>query len=146
MKMFNELFTYNRHCNQQLAAAFVAHSLVVDTKSVALFSHILNAHHIWNFRILGQRPEYKVWQAREPESFAAADQRHYEQTLDILDRIDLSGELTYATSNGQPFANTVGDILFHVINHSTYHRGQIALLFRQQGLEPLITDYIFYRR
>ncbi|QLH28398.1 MAG: hypothetical protein HWD63_02710 [Candidatus Parvibacillus calidus] len=37
------------------------------------------------------------------------------------------------------------DIIFHIINHSTYHRGQIAMEFRQSGLEPLNTDYIFYK-
>ncbi len=143
---FNGLFVYNLDCNQRLAAAFANDSSRFDAKSVALFSHILNAHHIWNCRILGQLPAHRVWDVRPVESFAAADRAHYEQTLKILDRIDLSVEMAYKTGAGQPFSNTVGDILFHVINHGTYHRGQIALLFRQHGLEPLVSDYIFYRR
>ncbi|MGG1633398.1 DinB family protein [Paenibacillus sp. NRS-1760] len=30
--------------------------------------------------------------------------------------------------------------------HGSYHRGQIALLLRQAGAEPILTDYIIYER
>lgn len=36
---------------------------------------------------------------------------------------------------------TLGELIQHAINHSTYHRGQIALLLRQLGYEPPWTDY-----
>ena len=29
----------------------------------------------------------------------------------------------------------------HVVNHSTYHRGQVTLMLRQLGAEPLPTDF-----
>jgi uncharacterized damage-inducible protein DinB len=32
-------------------------------------------------------------------------------------------------------------LMQHVINHSTYHRGQVALTMRQLGAEPLATDF-----
>ena len=37
-------------------------------------------------------------------------------------------------------------MLFHFVNHSTYHRGQIASNLKEHGIEPLVTDYIFYKR
>lgn len=52
----------------------------------------------------------------------------------------------YKTSKGDAFQNTVKDILFHIINHSTYHRGQIAANCKEYGIEPLMSDYIFYKR
>lgn len=36
---------------------------------------------------------------------------------------------------------TLGELVQHVFNHSTYHRGQVALLIRQLGYEPPSTDY-----
>lgn len=36
---------------------------------------------------------------------------------------------------------TLGDLVQHILNHSTYHRGQVALLLRQLGHEPPSTDY-----
>ncbi|MGK6349863.1 DinB family protein [Parapedobacter sp. DT-150] len=143
---FEELFTYSRYCNQRLAAVLMEPSTAVDQKSISLFSHILNAHQIWNSRIQQQPSTHGVWEIRPLGEWAEIDLRNYDQTLGILKTCVLTDPVAYTTSNGQPFTNTVGDILFHIINHSTYHRGQLALLFRQQGLEPLLTDYIFYKR
>ena len=36
--------------------------------------------------------------------------------------------------------------MLHVVNHSSYHRGQMALLLGQEGKSPPATDYIFYLR
>lgn len=35
-------------------------------------------------------------------------------------------------------------IMEHVVNHGTYHRGNITAMLRQQGVEGVPTDYIFY--
>ena len=32
-------------------------------------------------------------------------------------------------------------LMQHVVNHSSYHRGQVALTMRQLGAEPLATDF-----
>jgi len=145
MKSFFEtLFRYNLHCNQQLAGIFEREATRVDAKSAALFSHILNAHHIWNSRILGRKTEYGVWDDHAIDAFAAMDRLNHEDTLHILDMGNLATEIAYRTTAGSPFVNKANDTLFHVVNHSTYHRGQIALLFRQNGIEPLPTDYIRY--
>jgi uncharacterized damage-inducible protein DinB len=36
---------------------------------------------------------------------------------------------------------TLGDLIHHLLNHSTYHRGQVALLLRLLGQTPPATDY-----
>lgn len=40
----------------------------------------------------------------------------------------------------------IKDIMFHIVNHSTYHRAQIATELKDHGIEPLKTDYILYKR
>ena len=35
----------------------------------------------------------------------------------------------------------LADLIQHLLNHSTYHRGQVALLLRQLGRTPPATDY-----
>jgi uncharacterized damage-inducible protein DinB len=37
-------------------------------------------------------------------------------------------------------------MLFHIVNHSTNHRGQIAVDFKSNGITPLGLDYIHYKR
>ena len=32
-------------------------------------------------------------------------------------------------------------LMQHLANHSTYHRGQVALMLRQLGAEPMPTDF-----
>lgn len=143
---FEELFRYNQHCNQQLASIFEQERKKTDAKSVALFSHLLNAHHIWNSRILERKTDYGVWDNHAINAFAAIDRLNHEETWGILAAFDLANKITYQTTTGTPFVNTVRDTLFHVVNHATYHRGQLALLFRQNGIEPLVSDYIRYKQ
>lgn len=145
-KFLTELFEYSNHYNQQLSEVFLAHADKTSEKSVKLFSHVLNAHHIWNNRIEGIRPLVTVWQVHDASVFKKMDQENYENSIRILRNFDLEKELSYTNSQGQQFSNNIRDILFHVINHCTYHRAQIATEFKQAGLEPVTTDYIFYRR
>jgi uncharacterized damage-inducible protein DinB len=55
-------------------------------------------------------------------------------------------ELTYHNYTGDPYVNNVEMIMIHLVNHSSYHRAQIALLLRQKGFEPINTDFITYDR
>ncbi len=43
-----------------------------------------------------------------------------------------------------PFRGTqvsLGHLMQHLANHSTYHRGQVAVMMRQLGAKPLATDF-----
>jgi len=56
---------------------------------------------------------------------------------------------TYAYNNmkGEPFVDPYEDTLLHVVNHSTYHRGQIITMLRQGGVKTVpSTDLIHYLR
>jgi len=35
-------------------------------------------------------------------------------------------------------------LMQHVVNHSTYHRGQVAAMMRQLGAEPVSTDFFLF--
>jgi len=147
MKTFwKNLFEYSHHCNQGLFKLFAENTDRASEKSVRLFNHIINAHQIWNGRIEGIPQAAGVWDVRPAGDLKDLDAANFRNTLEILDKISLTAVIHYTTSKGTPFSNTVGDILFHAVNHSTYHRGQIALEFRQAGIEPWGTDYIFYKR
>lgn len=145
-KFFTELFEYSNHYNQKLAEVFFACAGKTSEKSIKLFSHMLNAQHIWNHRIEGITPLVTVWQIQEVAVFKKMDQENYEHSLKILQNFDLEKELSYTNSQGHQFGNNIRDILFHIINHCTYHRAQIATEFKQSGIEPVTTDYIFYKR
>ncbi len=62
---------------------------------------------------------------------------------------DMSLEHTvqYYNTKKENFKQPVWQIVLHVVNHSTYHRGQLINMLRQVGVEKLPqTDFIFWTR
>lgn len=143
---FKALFEYGHQTNQKLGGIFNDNPDKTTEKAVKLYSHILNAHRVWNNRIGSRQPIFGVWEIHPIQDCGNIDEMNYTHSLFILDNFDLNEVVNYTNTKGHTFNKSVRDILFHVINHSTYHRGQIATEFRQNGLEPLVTDYIFYAR
>jgi len=143
---FKTLFEYNYDCNQKLAEAMNASPDKISEKALKLYSHILNAHQIWNKRIVPGPAAFGIGDLHSMRDFKHIDKVNYDDTLLIIDTLDPEDIINHPKIKGKPFSKKIREILFHVINHSTYHRAQIATEFRQNGLEPLATDYIFYER
>jgi hypothetical protein len=97
-------------------------------------------HQIWNARILNQIT-FGVWQINADNSLLNINSDNYNHSCKILNERNLDEIITYKTSKGQEFSNSIQGILFHFINHSTYHRGQIAMLMKEAGLEPILIIY-----
>ncbi|PRD56839.1 DinB family protein [Sphingobacterium gobiense] len=146
VQFFKELFDYNHECNQKLAQAIIFLREQLPEKVVGLYSHILDAHQIWNNRIDPREKTFGVWQIHDTADFINLDLKNYRHSLSILERSDLTQVINYKNSTGRHFNSSIRDIVFHVINHSTYHRAQIATEFRQSSLDPLMTDYIMMKR
>lgn len=143
---FKELFQYSFTMNQQLIEELKHNEAHFSEKALELLNHIINAQQIWNSRIKSVPEPTKVWELHPSVQLETINKNNYQQSLAILDEMELDHNIHYKNSRGQEFTNTVRDILFHVINHSTYHRAQIATEMKQAGLKPLTTDYIFYKR
>ncbi|MPS71649.1 MAG: damage-inducible protein DinB [Chryseobacterium sp.] len=142
---FQDLLEYNLYYNQLLIQNFLVNNYVWTEKSKNLLNHILNAHQIWNARILDQ-DTFGVWQTNSDGKLLDINQSNFENSIKILNERNFDEIIAYRNSKGDDFQNSIQGILFHFINHSTYHRGQIAMLMKQAGLEPINTDYIFYKR
>lgn len=74
------------------------------------------------------------------------DTDNFKETLRIIDEYKLNKVISYSNSTGKEFNNSIQQILFHVANHFSHHKGQIISDLRQNGITPLLTDYIFYKR
>jgi len=111
-----------------------------------LFSHVLNAQHIWAKRIFREEPEYDIFQIHSMGDYENIHLRNSEFLLQIIRTKNLEELVIYTNSKGENYVNAVSDILFHVVNHSTYHRGQVAAQFRLNGITPPSTDYIMLKR
>ncbi len=53
---------------------------------------------------------------------------------------------TFLNSKGVKSTLPTWQIVLHVVNHGSYHRGQVATLLRQSGFTPPGTDLIMFYR
>lgn len=140
------MFEYNQFANQQIIRCFIEDGFS-EEESIRLFSHLINAHHTWLARLQEKNPMFDVWEIHVKNSFFEVDSENHRQTLELLQNTtDLEMNINYTNSKGKAFRSSFQDILMHIINHSTYHRAQIARMIRLNGLVPPNTDYIFYKR
>lgn len=146
VEFFEELLDYSHQCNQNLIQIIMNNEHKVTDKALQLINHILNAHQIWNNRIQSESTPFGVWQIHDLQALSDIDQTNYNHSVRILRQYDFNDHIVYVNSRSESFKRTVRDILFHIINHTTYHRGQIATVFRHTGIEPLVTDYIYFRK
>lgn len=59
---------------------------------------------------------------------------------------EMMREIEYFISTGDRFSNSVTEIVIHMVDHSTYHIGQLMNAVRGFGIEPVSTNYIHYLR
>jgi uncharacterized damage-inducible protein DinB len=53
----------------------------------------------------------------------------------------LNEPLTVRRNNGEMITLPLGAMMMHVADHGTYHRGQLATMFKQAGVEPVYLPY-----
>jgi uncharacterized damage-inducible protein DinB len=66
--------------------------------------------------------------------------------LERLNEPELQRWFLYQSTEGDQFRSVVADVLTQLHGHSLYHRGQIAMLVRAAGGQPVETDFIFWSR
>ena len=144
---FKELLEYSHYYNLEVIKKFNDGDLefMIPERAIKLLSHTLNAQKIWNDRIAGEKDRVDVWGDIKVEEMERAESLNFEETIGVLEKEDLDRIVQFQNSKGESYQNSVRDIIFHIINHSTYHRGQIATEFRKQGIDPVVSDFVYYR-
>lgn len=142
----NQLFDYNFYCNKKLIETCILQEKVPE-KTNALFSHILNDHHIWNARILGKEASYTIAQIHPVKEWGDIHYENQRSSFEIITNADdFEKRIDYENTEGRLFTSTMREMLFHIVNHSTHHRGQISINFRENDIEPVPMDYVLYKR
>jgi uncharacterized damage-inducible protein DinB len=113
--------------------------------------HIFQADSVWLDRLHG------VSTASLSTYDPAADFAGFSrQWLAVLDRwvswaeglgaSEWDRTVEYRNTRGEPDSQQVWRIVLHVVNHASYHRGQITTMLRQLGYKPAASDLIMYYR
>jgi uncharacterized damage-inducible protein DinB len=153
----HELYLYNHWANQRALTSAAALSAAEFTRDMGnsfgslrdTLAHILSAEWIWLERWFGRSPKTMlpasdfptVESLRQRWDTVEQDRNRFIRPL-TPDRLRES--VAYSNRAGEPFAYPLWQQMAHVVNHSSYHRGQVTTLLRQLGAEPLNTDLLLY--
>ena len=153
------LYEYNAWANQRSLAA--AQKLTVEqfTKPMGssfssirdTLAHIYGAEWIWLERFQGRSPSAlpNMSQFPDVQTLREAWLVHEERLLAFvagLTQADLDRTMEYKTLKFGVYSNPLWQSMLHVVNHGTYHRGQVTTLLRQLGAQPVLLDLMhFYR-
>ena len=114
--------------------------------------HIMGAEEIW----------LKRWKGESPTSlYTAADFPTFDGMVshwDMLEHdlmgfchmlkseVDIMRVVAYRDMKGNPHSEPLWQLMQHLVNHSTYHRGQVVTMLRQLGVKPVSTDLVYFYR
>jgi uncharacterized damage-inducible protein DinB len=131
-----------------------AEDLVRDTGTsfgslLGTLSHILCSQRVWLVRfegkILARVPDltdFPDW-----ETLTAAWNETSAELgffLASLTAEQVSADLTWTSLEGVSYTRPLWQPVLHLVNHSTYHRGQVVSQLRQLGYEPPSTDLVYF--
>jgi uncharacterized damage-inducible protein DinB len=99
--------------------------------------------------VVGREPEWAQARFADVASVEArwSDAEHEVQIfLEGLTDERLKTRMAFQFFPGQPWEFSLAHLMQHVVNHSSYHRGQVVTLLRQLGHAPPATDFLEFLR
>lgn len=151
MPILDSLYDHMEWADQEVVGSLRA--LPADAperaRAVEVYAHLAASEHVWLARLRERSPQHAVWPELDLDTAAELARTSVEELREMLREVGEEGgrrEITYRNSADVEFRSRIVDILAHVALHGSYHRGQLALLVRQAGGEPVNTDYIGWIR
>jgi uncharacterized damage-inducible protein DinB len=155
----HQLYDYNAWANRHSLAAAEKLKPEEFTKPLGssfssvrdTLAHVYGAEWIWLERFKGRSPD-ALPNVTEFQDLASLRERWFEHEQRLLGfargvtQSDLDREMEYKTLKFGVYRNPLWQSMQHLVNHGTYHRGQVTTMLRQLGAEPILTDLMhFYR-
>lgn len=156
---FRLLYEYNAWANHRTLDSCAALSVEQFTRDLGssfrsvrdTLAHIYGAEWLWLERWHGRIPNALPSAADFPDLASLRErwgalESELHTFVSSLTSSELERIVKYKNTQGVPFEGPLWPMLQHVVNHSSYHRGQVATLLRQLGAKPIATDLIAFHR
>jgi uncharacterized damage-inducible protein DinB len=123
-----------------------------SSRGVRALSHILLVERLWLARLrrkeIGQPPPdfFPELPLTQCQDLIDESLNGYKAYLGKLTEVQLDVVGNFETLAGSKYEASTREVLNHVMMHSMYHRGQVALAIREDGGEPLQSDFILFVR
>jgi len=146
-KHITTLFEYEKWANTRILDA-LSQLQETDEKSLDIMAHILLVQMVWYSRIAGIA-DPPVWAKKTLDQCKEMHTVNNKILVPFMAQFtddSLKRDVEYKNTKGQKFTNTVTQILTHMLNHSTYHRGQIVERLKGKIPQMPVTDLIAFMR
>ncbi len=162
IKLLHAYNSWADNCMFDVLVTLSAEQYTQDMKSShggihGTMTHIVGAEKIWLSRWIGKprsrgKPDATILKAADVASVAELrsirEKVGYDMArfLGTMSDKKLKETSSLTTSKGATFTHIYWQAIQHMVNHSSYHRGQITTMLRQLQVDPPGTDLIkFYR-
>lgn len=142
---FLDKFEYDWHTNKLWCKYLIDQEDRLSSFAIRSMSHILNVHHIWNMRLIQENQESSTWDVLPVSYFERLVADNYQTTVNYLEHYELTEKINYHDSEGVLLKKNAIDILYHILNHSNYHRAQIILDMKQLNLSTPSSNFIVFK-
>jgi uncharacterized damage-inducible protein DinB len=158
---FRQFAAYNHWANRRLCAAALAMSDEQYRRPTGVFfgslhatlNHLLLTDRVWLKRLTGEGEHPDRLDAilfDDRNALARARMAEDARLIDVVGRYtedDLRGSISYETMSGVPYRQELGQILLHLFNHQTHHRGHAhACCSIVTGEAPPSLDLLQFQR
>ena len=148
-KYFLRLLQYNFWANRRVLG-LLEHGRPEDNQALRLFAHILAVEKLWMNRLRNRNGGTPVVFPELPVEgclpLLAENTRAWTEFLESFPEDDFFRLIAYKDTKGDLYQTPVAEIMANVVNHGTYHRGQIAIRLREAGIQPPETDFYLFSR
>ena len=131
---------------EQIPAEHLTHDFQTADRSIlGTLVHTFGADRVWLKRVRGE--PITTFLTDEDRQLATL-QRDWPRVLDGWSTMVDEPErvVHYQDMKGNPYTSKLWEIVLHVVNHGTHHRGQVSGFLRALGHAPPQLDLIrFYR-
>jgi uncharacterized damage-inducible protein DinB len=140
---------------KQISYEFWANKLVINAiikttfpleSTYQIISHNLNASAIWLKRIKNEEVTVKLWDTHSIEELSLLNATlltNWTDYLSTLTEDDYDKKVSF-TFMEKKASISVEDLIVHLVNHSSYHRGQLIQQLKGKSLTlPLLTYIAF---
>ncbi|MBL8220527.1 MAG: DinB family protein [Bryobacterales bacterium] len=118
-----------------------------DKSVLGTLVHTFAADRIWLARVTGATLSKFIDESDYHLSVLQTEWPALQQGwMEYLDTADLGAVLSYSDLKGNPHQSPLWQILLHVVNHGTHHRGMVTAMIRAMGHIPPPLDEIAYFR
>jgi uncharacterized damage-inducible protein DinB len=141
-----KLLAYDYWANCRLFSAINESSKSIPAEIEDVFSHLLGAKSIWHKRIIGEEAAKDLFNRKDLRTLIENNEQLKSNWESLLEKYMTTSNVTYHNLSGEKAQSSLADILTHVVNHGSYHRGQAIRILREAGITPLANDYIVFCR